>query len=81
MEYALSSLVKRVSNAKRRRLQETFTELKKLSRFTEFELNSKKIFYKIGFATLMVLGQKINYKNYEIGFNGIFEKAVEEEFS
>jgi len=36
--------------------------MKKLSRHSEFEKDSKKIFYKIGLATLLVVAQKINYR-------------------
>lgn len=75
MEYALSSLVKRIESAKRKRVGTCFKDLKKFSRFTDFEMNSKKIFYKIGFATLLVLGQKMNYRSIDLGFKKIVDEG------
>lgn len=73
MEYAISSLMKKIEAARLKRVSSSFKELKKLSRFTEFELNSKKIFYKIGFATLIVLSHKLKYRNLGLGFKAISE--------
>lgn len=82
MEYAMSSLVKKIEAARLKRVSSSFKELKKLSRFTEFELNSKKIFFKIGFATLIVMTHKLKYRNLGLGFQAIsdfYKKELKED--
>lgn len=61
-DYALTSFINKIGVYKRRRLADSFCAMKKISRHSEFEKDSKKIFYKIGLATLMVVMQKINFR-------------------
>lgn len=80
MEYALTSMVKKIEAGKRKRMNSCFNNLKKVSRFQEFEANSKKIFYKIGFATLIFLTHKLNFRRVGQAFKGIKDVGDEENY-
>ena len=67
-DYALASLSNTFENMKRNKLSEALREIKRHKRDAAFLNDSKKIFYKIGLATFMVLTQKIKYRLKERAF-------------
>jgi hypothetical protein len=56
---------------KRKRCNKFFSNSRKICRHSEFEKDSKKIFCKIGVATMMVVFQKINFRMKSLAFKRV----------